>query len=165
MTSVFAMLHRFGMAPGAVMAVHALVALVLVAALVLAARRRIERDGLLALAVCVSLAISPYNYDYDMVSLALVAALVLPRFLARASLVEGIAALSLAWIATSNYLWIGLRQIWYGVPSITAEMQLWTISPIALGALACLVVLVLRRPARPGWLARIYLRSGGILPA
>lgn len=147
MTSVFAMLHRFGIAPGAAMAVHVLVALALVGGLVLAARRRIARNGLLALAVCVSLAISPYNYDYDMVSLALVAALVLPRFLARAHWMEGLAALGLSWIATANYLWIGLRQFWYRVPSVTAEMQLWTISPLALAALAWLVIRVLTRPA------------------
>ncbi len=165
MTSVFAALHRMGVAPAAAMAVHLLVALAAVAALVLASLRRIERDALLALSVCVSLAISPYNYDYDMASLALIAGLVLPRFIARASVVESLAALGLAWIATANYLWIGLRQVWYGVPSITAEMQLWTISPIALAALALLVVTVLRRPARAsGWLARVYLRSGGILP-
>jgi hypothetical protein len=148
MTSVFAMLHRFGLAPAAAMMVHALAALAALVVLILASQRRIERDSLLALAVCVSLVISPYNYDYDMVSLALVTALVLPRFLARARWAEGIAALGLAWIATSNYLWIGLRQIWYGVPSITAEMELWTISPLALAALAWLVVGVLRRPAR-----------------
>jgi hypothetical protein len=148
MTSVFAMLHRFGLAPATAMAVHALAALAALAVLIVASQRRIERDSLLALAVCVSLAISPYNYDYDMVSLALVAALVLPRFVAQARWVEGIAALGLAWIATANYLWIGLRQVWYGVPSVTAEMQLWTISPIALAVLAWLVVRVLRRPAR-----------------
>jgi hypothetical protein len=148
MTSVFAMLHRCGLAPATAMAVHALAALAALAVLIVASQRRIERDSLLALAVCVSLAISPYNYDYDMVSLALVAALVLPRFVTQARWVEGIAALALAWIATANYLWIGLRQVWYGVPSITADMQLWTLSPIALGALACLVVLVLRRSPR-----------------
>jgi Glycosyltransferase family 87 len=146
MTSVFAALHRFGVAPAVAMAGHLAVALAALAALVLASVRRLDRDRLLALSVCVSLAISPYTYDYDMVSLALVAGLVLPRFMARARIAESIAALGLAWIATSNYLWIGLRQIWYGVPSVTAEMQLWTISPIALAALAWLVVTVLRRP-------------------
>jgi hypothetical protein len=162
MMSVFAALHRFGLPPAAAMAIHVLVALTAGAALVVAALRQVERDTLLALAVCVSLAISPYTYDYDMVSLALVAALVLPRFAARAGLVAGLAALALAWTATANYLWIGIRQVWYDVPSVTAEMELWTISPIALAALTWLVVRVHRRPART---SSAYRRSGGILPA
>ena len=40
-----------------------------------------------------------------------------------------ILALLLAWVGTANYLWIGLRQIANGVPSITAGIQVWNIFP------------------------------------
>jgi hypothetical protein len=148
MTSVFAALHRLGVPPIAAMACQLLVAAVAVLALALKARSDMPRELVLALAVGVSLTISPYTYDYDMVSLALVAGLVLPRFLERATRLEVLLALLLTWIATANYLWVGLRQLAYGVPAVTADMRLWTISPLALGGLSVLLVTVLCRQPR-----------------
>lgn len=166
MTSVFAALHRFGLPPAWAMAIHLALTLAAVTLFLLAWRRNVDRDLVLAAAIGVSLTASPYTYDYDNVAMGLIAGLLLPRFVARASLVEALSALVLSWIATSNYLWIGLRQIYYGVPMITAEMRLWTISPIALAALAALVIVVLRRPSRaPATWTRLYIRAGGNLPA
>lgn len=166
MTTVFAALHRFGVPAVPAMIVHLSVAALVVVVLLRAWRKGTDRELVFALAIAVSLTASPYTYDYDNVALALIAGLLLPRFVARASLFEAGLALFLSWVSTSNYLWIGLRQIYYGVPMITADMRLWTISPFTLAALAALFVVVLRRPARPPapW-TRFYLRSGGNLPA
>jgi hypothetical protein len=145
MTSVFAAMHRFGVAPPLAMAIHLVFALCGVFLLIAAVMRKVERDLLLALGAAVTLIIGPYNYDYDMVTLAFAVGLVLPRFLARARVAEAILLVLLSWIGLSNYLWVGLRQIWYGVPKIEASMHLWTISPLALIAMAALVTSVLRR--------------------
>ena len=167
MTSVFAALHRFGLPPAIAMTVHLLV--VLAGALLLwrCVSQGRPRELLLAAAICLSLIVSPYSYDYDMVGLALAFGLILPRFLARARLSDVALLLGLSWIALSNYLFIGLRQIWYGVPKIDASMHLWTISPITLAALAVLIVIVLRRPQAPprsDALAQFYSALGGESP-
>ena len=168
MTSIFAALHRFGLPPGVAMAIHLLVVLACTLLLLFCMRRGLARELVLAASVCLSLIVSPYSYDYDMVGLALAVGLMLPRFLARARPAEIVLLLVFSWIALSNYLFIGLRQIWYGVPKIDASMRLWTISPIALAAMAALVVVVLRRPAateRSGALARLYSAWGADQPA
>lgn len=165
MLTVFAALHRFGVPAVAAMVVHLTCAAALVLAVALAWWRKARTETVFALTVCVCLMTSPYTYDYDGVALGLAYAMVLPRFVARAGRYELPIAVLLSWIATSNYLWSGLRQYWYGVPIITHEMQLWTISPIALAALGALVIVVLRRPARPDapWL-RAYSWMAGRKP-
>lgn len=144
MTSVFAALDRFGMSPSAAMAVHVVIALSALAILMLAWKRGLAERRLLALVTVVSLLISPYTYDYDMVTIALTAGLLLPDILAKAKPWEIIVLFMLSWISTSNYLWIGLRQLWYGVKSIDWTMGLWTISPITIGLMIFLAFRVLR---------------------
>lgn len=150
MTSVFAMFHRFGLAPTLGMTFHVAIAGLALALLIQTWRKGVERESLLAIAVAVSLSISPYTYDYDMVSLAIVFGLLWPAIQVRAGLPVQAVALALSWIATSNYLWIGLRQIWYHVPTIEASMGLWTISPIALALLAGLITQTVSKQPRAG---------------
>lgn len=150
MSTTFAMLHRFGVAPGLALALHLAVAAGALAVFLLAWRRDAKRSYVLALSVCVSLILSPYTYDYDLVSLAFVAALILPDLLQRARWGETLAALGLTWIATSNFLFIGVFQFLAGVDKIDNSMKLWTISPLSFAALAVLVAAVLRRPPSAG---------------
>ncbi len=143
MSSLYACLARFGVAPGPAMALHGAAALAALAMLVQAWRHKMPRAWLLALAGAVSLLISPYAYDYDMPLLAVLAALVWPGLLARADGREIAGLFALAWLACGNGLWVMAWQITHPGASDSAVMSL---SAPALIALIAACALVLRRP-------------------
>lgn len=100
MSSIYAAVRSFGAAPDTAMAVHIVCALVALGLVILAWRKGLRRNRLLALTCFATLFVSPYNYDYDLACLAAAVALILPEFLARARAGEIVAFYGLAWVGT-----------------------------------------------------------------
>lgn len=100
MSSVYAGLRSFGLPATAAMALHATVAVLALGTVVLAWRRGLQTDRLVALASTATVLVSPYNYDYDLAGLAAAFALLLPQILVRARSVELLGLYVLAWLAT-----------------------------------------------------------------
>ena len=144
MSSLYACLASFGIAPGPAMATHAVVAVGALAALVAAWWRGVPRAWLLALAGAVSLLISPYAYDYDMPLMAVLAALVWSALLARADGRELGGLFVLAWLACGNGIWVMANQIAHPGAS---DSMVPSLSAPALIALIAACAAVLRRPA------------------
>lgn len=145
MTSVFAFLASIGVPARSALALHGVVAAGALALLILAWRRGAERSALLALAGAVSLLISPYNYDYDLPVLAMLAALVWPALLARASGLEIAGLFALGWGACAN----GIRVIAGTLAgTVPGETALASLSAPLLVALILATAAILRRPAR-----------------
>lgn len=108
MTSAYAMFYRFGALPSAALALHAVTAAIGAGALALLCRRRVAAQLQLAAAMGLGLLLSPYLYDYDLVALGVVMALVLPHLLDALGQRGGPAGawlgpmLVLAWLASAN---------------------------------------------------------------
>ena len=99
MTSAYAALFTLGMAPGSAMIVQACIAVAACAAIVVASVRGMPMRQLLGLSCFATLAISPYNYDYDMPILGVGFALMASDLMARARPVEKLALLGLTWLS------------------------------------------------------------------
>jgi len=147
MSSVYAGLRSFGATPGTAMAGHALVALAALGTVFFAWRAGLRRNRLLSLACLATLFVSPYNYDYDLVCLAMAVSLILPELLARARAREMVLFYVLAWIGTGA----GLAQHLVAVLLVgTAKHPQgsplnWSFQAAGLLAAAALVTVVLRR--------------------
>lgn len=100
MTSVYAFAHTLGAGAGLAMALQAAVALGAVASLVWLWKQKAAPHRLAAAICCVSLFVSPYNYDYDLAILGLAVAFVLPDMLNRTSTLEQTGLVALSWAAT-----------------------------------------------------------------
>jgi hypothetical protein len=146
--SVYGTLRSFGMSADASLAVHAVVALAGLAAVLAAYMRRWPMNRLLALTIIVNLFISPYNHDYDYACVAIAVALVMPELIERARLRELFAFFVLAWIGTGA----GLAQHFRAV-LVERTMDHprgssldWSIEAIGALAAVILTAAVLRRP-------------------
>lgn len=100
MTSVYAFAHTLGTGAGLAMALQAVVALCAVGSLIWLWRQKAAPHRLAAAICCVSLFVSPYNYDYDLAILGLAVAFVLPDMLQRTSALEQTGLVALSWAAT-----------------------------------------------------------------
>ncbi len=147
MSSVYAAVRSFGCTPDTAMAVHVIGALTALGLVLLAWRKGVRRNRLLALTCFATLFVSPYNYDYDLVCLAAAVALILPEFLARARPAELIGFYALAWIGTgaglmqhfNAVLIAGTTEHPHGSPLN------WSVQAAGLIASALLVATILRR--------------------
>lgn len=100
MTSIYAFVHTLGAGPGLAMVLHGIGALGAVCALIWLWKTGIAPRRLAATICCVSLFVSPYNYDYDLTAFGLAVAFVLPDILQRTSQLEQTGLVLLSWIAT-----------------------------------------------------------------
>jgi hypothetical protein len=148
MSSIYAGVRSFGLPASTAMAMHVTGAIVALVAVTWAWRRGLAGNRLLALACLATLFVSPYNYDYDLVCLAMAAALLLPELLARAQPGEIVLFYALAWIGTGA----GLAQHFNAV-LIAGTTQHphgsalnWSFQALGLLAAAGLAALVVRRP-------------------
>jgi len=115
MSSIYAFVRSFGASAGVAFALHIAVTLCVVGMLAYAFVRGCPRHYLLALAALANVFISPYNHDYDYVSLALGLSLVLPDLLRRMRSIELAAFYLLCWIGTGAGLAQHLRAVlFYG---------------------------------------------------
>jgi len=148
MTSAYALAHTLGLSPSLALALQIAVALAALALVALAVRRRLPARQTLAAACFASTLVSPYLYDYDMTLAGIGLALVLADLRARASVVELVLLLVLAWVAGG---WGMLHAIASsGLP--WEERAANARATLAFGALAWLVLLALiaRLLCRPG---------------
>ena len=90
MVSVYASARTVRLAPTTALAVHAVAALAVIAATVLAHRRLAAREAL-GIAVMASMLISPYAYDYDLPVLGVAVALLWPALRERGRAAERLA--------------------------------------------------------------------------
>ena len=97
MTSLYAALHTAGVPPRLAMAMQAGLAVLVLAAVVWAARR-LELRHALAVACFGSVAISPYTYDYDMTIFGVGVALIIREIVTRCSLAQKLVLLGLSWL-------------------------------------------------------------------
>jgi hypothetical protein len=100
MTSVYAALFSMGVGAGAALALHLAVAAAGIGAVLLALRRDWPASRVLGVAVFATLAVSPYNYDYDLAALAVGLALLSPDLVRHALPVERALLLLSGWICT-----------------------------------------------------------------
>jgi hypothetical protein len=148
MSSIYAGVRSFDAAPHTAMAVHVTGALAALGSVAVAWRAGLRTNRLLALTCFATLFVSPYNYDYDTVCLAVAVTLILPELLARARTAELVAFYVLAWIGTGA----GLAQHFHAVLIAgTTDHRLgsslsWSFQAVGLLATAALVAVILRRP-------------------
>ncbi|WP_394659512.1 glycosyltransferase family 87 protein [uncultured Novosphingobium sp.] len=147
MSSIYAAARSFGTGPDTAMLIHIIGALLGLGTLVLAWQRRLKRNRLLALTAFMTLFVSPYNYDYDLVCLAFAVALILPEMLARATSLQIIGFYALAWVGTGA----GLMQHFNAVlfAGTTAHLHgsalNWSFQAIGLIGAAILAAVILRQ--------------------
>lgn len=144
MTSVYAALRSFGLPSGAAFAVHGTVTLAACAFIVRSALRAEPLRRQLGIAMICTLAISPYNYDYDLPILGMGAALLADDVMARASAREQLVLLALGWLAGGWWLFglaIGQRP--------EAGERIATPAGLAYVLLVALTLRILSRAAHP----------------
>ncbi len=149
MTSIYAFVHTLGAGPDVAMALHGIGALCAAGALLWLWKIGTVPRRLAAAICCVSLFVSPYNYDYDLTVFGLAIAFVLPDILQRTSQLEQTGLVLLSWIATGYGL---------GRSMTMAEKQNYAIDDPRFGGdelslmaplLLLLILLAVRILARP----------------
>ena len=98
MTSLYAALRSLGAPAGAALAAQVVSAVLACAAIVHACLRGGDLRRTLGIAALATLAVSPYNYDYDMPILGIGLALLMPDILDRARPAEKAGLFILAWL-------------------------------------------------------------------
>lgn len=101
MTSVYAFLKSFHVISPVAISIHTIVAIAAMGAVVWAWAKKQPFNQLAALVCAASIMVSPYNYDYDLVILAIGFSFVVADFVARSSGVERLVFGLLVWLATS----------------------------------------------------------------
>lgn len=99
MTSVYALIRAFDMAPGLAMGIHLTLALLALAVVVHASLAKWAPHRVLALAVLSCVAVSPYNYDYDLCILSVALALAAPDLARLGSAAERGLLFAASWLA------------------------------------------------------------------
>lgn len=149
MTSIYAFAHTLGAGPGLAMMLHGIGALGAICALIWAWKTQIAPRRLAAAICCVSLFVSPYNYDYDLTVFGLAVAFVLPDILQRTSQLEQTGLVLLSWVAAGYGL--GRSITMPDIPAYSLEDPRFGGDALSLMApmLLLLVVLAVRILARP----------------
>ncbi len=98
MTSVYALLHTLGVAPGAALWMQIFVGLAACAAIAASVRNGAPQHRTLAMACFASALVSPYLYDYDMTLVGVGLALILPDLARRTGTLERTLLLALIWV-------------------------------------------------------------------
>jgi hypothetical protein len=99
MTSVYAALFTLDASPETAMIAQAFVAVAACIAIAMASLKGMPQHHVLALSCLATLAVSPYNYDYDMPILGVGLAIVAADLTAQARPIEKLALLYLSWLA------------------------------------------------------------------
>lgn len=143
MTSVYAMAASFGLPAQLAFGLQLGVALIAALSIVLAWRRGIEPRQVMGLTLFATVAVSPYNYDYDNGSLLLGLALLAPVIATRATAWEKLGTLVLVWLCTSGGV--------FGAAILGLEGQEANEKMLSLGAVGHLVLwgMMWRLLARP----------------
>ena len=110
MTSVYVTLFSAGLSTGVALAMHGLVALAAIGSILLALHWNWPMARTLGTTVVATLAISPYNYDYDMPMLAMGLALLTPCLTRHARLHEHLILVLSGWLCTG---WGWVIYIWF----------------------------------------------------
>lgn len=148
MSSVYAGVRSFGLSSELSFAVHIGAAILAVGLLVLAHIRKLPTNRLLALTALVSIAISPYNYDYDFGCLAVALCFILPELLERIRFGELVLFYAFCWIGSGAGLLQHFRaSLIEGVINHPQGSSLnWSFQAIGVIAALLLAVWILRRP-------------------
>ena len=145
MTSLYAAARTLGIPADAAFALQVAGALAACAVTACAALRRWPARQQVGIALLCTLAISPYNYDYDMPIFGLAAALLAADVMLRATPWEQVLLLALAWLSTG----------WWIVVTVTHpthqlnQDQIVTVSGLAYVLLIAQTLVILRRAAAP----------------
>jgi hypothetical protein len=92
---------------------------------------------------------TPYAYDYDLVALALAAALIAPDILARCSTAEACGLVTLGWLGTANHFLATARMSYYDAsaePGVSTGLMPFTVLFLAAAFAWSLVILRRDRP-------------------
>lgn len=147
MTSLYACARTFGVPSDTALALQAALALAACSATVYANVKRFSPHLQVGIAVLCTLAISPYNYDYDMPILGVAAALLSADVIARSTMPERVALLALGWV-TSGW-WLVAITISGDQPSSYNQDHLITLSGLAYPIFVGMILRILRRAAAP----------------
>jgi len=128
MTSVFALFRQAGVSSPLAMGAQLIAALGLLAGLATLASQCRDERIVVAAAVAATLMLSPYTYDYDLPIAGVALALIAPIVLERLSGLEALAAGTLSWLASANFLIIYLA--FELVPGLTHHKQVWSVSAL-----------------------------------
>jgi hypothetical protein len=133
MTSAYALGFSFGLPSGAALALVAVVATV---------RGHWPPRRQMGVALFATLAISPYNYDYDMAVLGLALAVLAPDLLRHGLWQERLALLAATWLCTGSGLYITV----YLIEEKTADTNAFvSLGWIGFALMALLLARILRR--------------------
>lgn len=146
MTSLYAMLHSFGVAADIALMLHAVGALVMIGLLLAAWWRGLPPRFLAASTCLVTLFISPYNYDYDLAILGVAIAFVLRDVISITRPAEQVLLLALCWLGTGYGLAAGVIGERTGGPvQLGTENTTVSLMAPAVLALAALTAWLLHR--------------------
>ena len=106
MTSAYAAAFSFGLPSGLALALHGLMALLALVAIAVTRLQNWPPRRQMGVALFATLAISPYNYDYDMAVLGLSLALLAPDLIRFGHWGERLALLGATWLCTGSGLFI-----------------------------------------------------------
>lgn len=150
MSSVYAAARSFGVSSDLSFALHIAVAVIALGTLVLAAIRKWPMNRVLALTALCSVAVSPYNYDYDFGCLAVGLCLVLPELLERIRFPELVLFYLFCWIGSGSGLFQHFRaSLFMGTIEHPIGTSLnWSFHAVGVIAATILIALVLRRGDR-----------------
>ncbi len=167
MSSVYGAFRSFGAPAGMAFGFHFATAIVAICALLLAFWRKWPRRHLLAIAALANVFISPYNHDYDYVSLALALSLILPELLTKIRPAELVAFYVLSWIGTGAGLAQHLRAVLIeGTIIHPRNTSLdWSFQAPAVILAALLVTVVLHRRPTMGLVGGEAASHGGPIAA
>jgi hypothetical protein len=151
MTSIFATLVSRGVPKGTGLVVQGVAALAVAAAIVMSHLRGAPVGVTLGLSCIATLALSPYNYDYDLPIFGIGLALILPDLLARIRLAEGLVLSALYWVAAGTGLMstIGNADLQVALSAAANKAPSLTVAGACYLVLFGLVTFILRRQPAP----------------
>lgn len=142
MTSAYAAAFSFGLPSGFALALHGLLALLALAAIAATRLQNWPPRRQMGVALFGTLAISPYNYDYDMAVLGLSLALLAPDLIRFGHWGERLALLGATWLCTGSGLFIVVYLVEGGSHNTSRYLSLGGIGFLLM---AVLLVRILRR--------------------
>jgi len=146
MTSIYAMLSRFGIKTSMALAAHVAMAIGCLLAVWRAYKSNLDAAGFGALVAFCTVMISPYNYDYDLCVLALAAGLLAPKVLSRARSWEVAGLIALGWAGSANaFVSEKIKSIYNLKYDLEGVAEIKSLSAIFIVAVAVWTWSILRR--------------------
>lgn len=147
MTSAYAFAFSLGLPTGAALALHGVLALLALAAIAATIRAGWPPRQQMGVALIATLAVSPYNYDYDMATLGLALAVLAPDLIRHGHWGERLALLAATWLCTGSGLYITLYLMETKPDEPNAFLSL---GGLGFAVLALLIARILRRAQAAG---------------